>query len=243
MFNNITRNLVNNFTPRKAERARSDSGQVQPHILRTALVVFTLALLSACGGEPMEPTDAAVDNPTDGEEWCRNALTIDDFQDGNLAAESLGGTWSATPTGLSIVAGATGLEVNGAPGPDGNILIELNLASPVNVRENDTLFAEVEVGYLHHPLPFEGQFEIVMEGEGITGPCRTSKESEMWDFGTPYLVYNMDLIDPNLSIHTLSKIGFKVYSTNPEVPSTADLYVRIKKAWLCRTNWEPEYNF
>jgi len=241
MLKNITRNLVNNFTPRKAERARSDSGQVQPHILRTALVVFTLALLSACGGEPMEPTDAAVDNPTDGEEWCSNALMVDNFEDGNLSAELLGGNWQAFE-GSRIINSDGILRVEGnRPNPDGYIGVELRipLGSPADVRSYDTFFVDVKVGSVSDPsIQIRGKIKVEVEGYCRAGSS-TSRFEEDFLSGETFITEHVVFSDPNPDLNTEYLIRAGIYF---QPPDDGEYFIEINNVKLCLTGWPPFFS-
>lgn len=226
-------------TPKKTADSEK-SVSINP--LRTLLILL-FALLPACGGEFTNTSDAETDSDAGIEttEPCLNYLLIDNFQDGNLTAESLGGSWAPVPSSASIYSETDGLLAVGREGGSGSLSAELNINVPADIRPYDTLFVSIDTGYALVPEPpFEGNVEILMEGEGDSGPVSTRTTNPFMGEGEWYLAFNYDMRDPNRTIRRLSKITISIIPSDPTARPTTNLFLKIRQAWFCQTGWEPE---
>lgn len=199
--------------------------------------------MPACGGDLPITTDAETDSDAGTEtiEPCQNYLSIDNFQDLNLSAESLGGNWAPIPSSASIYPEADGLLVVGREAGSGSLSAELDINVPADIRSYDTLFISVDTGYALVPEPpFEGSVEILMEGEGDSGPVSARTTNPFLGEGEWYLVFNYDMRDPSRTIRRLSKIKISIIPSDPTARPTTDLFLKIRQAWFCQTGWEPE---
>jgi len=198
---------------------------------------------AACGGDLPNTSDAEVDTDSEGEtvEWCQNYVLIDNFQDGNLTVESLGGVWSPDPPSARIYSEADGLLVVGRSSDSSSLAVELSINPPVDIQSHDTLFILLNAGYALDPEPvFEGTFEILMEGNGTSGPISARTANPFYYEGEWYLVYNYDMRDPNLTVRQLSKIKLSIVPLDPTAHPGINLFMKVKQVWFCRTGWEPE---
>lgn len=225
--------------PKKtADREKIDS--ITP--LRTLLILL-FALLPACGGEFSNTSDAETDSDAGIETTnpCQNYLLIDNFQDRNLTAESLGGNWVPVPSSASINPEADGLLVVGREEGSGSLSAELDINVPADIRSYDTLFVSIDTGYALEPEPpFDGSVEILMEGEGDSGPVSAKTTNPFLGEGELYLVFNYDMRDPNRTIRRLSKIKISIIPSDPTVRPTTNLFLKIRQVWFCQKGWEPE---
>ena len=194
------------------------------HMLGLGVAAGAALLLAGCG-----PDVPAVEDNT-----CK---TIDDFEDGNLAAEAVGGTWAALP-GSRIVTTSPTLRIEGR-GP-GEIGVELNIdmssAYPNNyIGDWDTIFMDIKVGRLDNPdAYFEGGVHILMESSYSMGENQTettfpvSAWMDLNQFSTQSLYYRLE--DPIQSPKLIKKLKIALIVTE-----ASDFFMEIDNVRICRT--------
>lgn len=208
------------FNPKRREVLRQGTFAAAALLLGGAAGV-----LSGCGQESSTPAD----------DTCKK---IDDFEDGNLAAEAVRGTWAALP-GTTIVAQSPTLRVEGrGPGQIG-VVLDAAASYPDNyVGDWDTLFVDLKVGRTSNPdAPFEGSVQLYMDGSGSMGVSQAETNMPVAGFigfnqvSTQSLYYPLDS-QPTYSIASLHGLNIVLH-----VYEADDYFMEIDKVRVCRTQF------
>jgi hypothetical protein len=219
---------IASYDTRRPEAARKSS-LTASRLLKAVLVLSQALNLPACG----EPYPA---NGDAGPE----CLTVDRFDDGNLVSETVRGDWTAIP-GSRIISSEGIIRVEGRrASADDFIGVELRipLGAPADVRDFDTLFADIRVGLVSDPsASISGVLKIEVEGYTRTGSAvsRTEEDFNSGEFLQRHVVFS----DPNpgFTIQYLVRVG--IYFRPPD---DAEYFIEADNIQLCLTGWPPFYS-
>ena len=191
-----------------------------------------IPIMAGCG--------STVSNPADAEDDGETCAPIDDFEDGNLVAESFEGNWAAMEGSTLINEGGI-LRVEGHPVPPWlNVGAELRFSPgrPIDVQDYDTIFADMRCGYLSDPTrPFTGKLVFELEGYTASGGTVTAVEFEGYPFNelTNYhFVYDDSEDNPDFALRHLTHV--RIYLDGLENDS---YFIEVDNLEFCRTGWPP----